>query len=166
MQPPSTQGYRDAVARFATGVTLLTTRVGEVHQGLTANTFTSVSLDPLLTLVCVQRTARFHAAILRSGVWAVSVLGAEQEDVARTFAVHGRPYSARQFDPYPHSFGKVNGCVLLDGALAVFECRTRAVYPAGDHSIIVGEVQSAQVGGAGRMPLLYLDRAYTSATPG
>ena len=143
------------MSRFATGVTLLTTHLDGDPVGLTANSFTSVSLEPVLVLVSVQKSARFHAAVLETGLWGVSVLAAEHEELSRTFATKGRPQAADQFAPWPHRMGPETSCVLLTDALATFEVRTTAVHAGGDHTLLVGEVLSVGAPRPGGDPLLY-----------
>ena len=133
--------FRLAMGRFATGVTVLSTFAGGHDHAMTANAITSVSMDPMLVLVCVEIDARFHDAITESGVWGVSVLGAPQRPVAEWLSTQGRPLHG-QLDRIPHHRGPVTGVALLDEALATMELRTTAVHPAGDHSIVVGEVVS------------------------
>jgi flavin reductase (DIM6/NTAB) family NADH-FMN oxidoreductase RutF len=129
------------MGRFATGVTVLTTFAGGHDHAMTANALTSVSLDPMLVLVCVEVDARFHDAISESGVWGISVLGADQRAVADWLSTQGRPLHG-QLDRIPHRRGPVTGVALLEEALATLELRTTAIHGAGDHSIVVGEVVS------------------------
>lgn len=163
---PTTDDFRDAVSRFATGITVVTCQVGGVDHAMTANSFTSVSLDPLLVLVCVERDARFHEAITASDEWAVSILRRSGESVARWLATKGRPLHG-QLDSVPHSRGRATGAPVIDDALAVLECRTHSVCRGGDHDIVVGEVlavsaepvvSTAEVAD----PLLYYRRGYRS----
>lgn len=133
--------FRRAMGRFATGVTMLTTRSRDVDHAMTASALTSVSLDPLLLLVCVEREARFHDAVVDSGCWGVSVLSGDHRSVADWLATRGRPLHG-QLDRIPHHHGRQTGVALMDEALSTFECRTVGVHPAGDHSIMVGEVVS------------------------
>ena len=133
--------FRLAMGRFATGVTVLTTFAGGHDHAMTANALTSVSMDPMLLLVCVEVDARFHDAIAESGVWGVSVLSTAQRPVAEWLSTQGRPLHG-QLDRIPHEPGPVTGVALLAGALATIECRTTDMHPAGDHSIVVGEVVS------------------------
>lgn len=133
--------FRRAMGRFATGVTVLTTRIGDHDHAMTASALTSVSLEPLLVLVCVEREARFHDAVVEAGVWGVSVLSSQDRPAADWLATRGRPLHG-QLDRIAHHFGTETGVALLDGALSSFECRTVAVHPGGDHSIVVGEVVS------------------------
>ena len=163
--PPDALAFRRAVGRYATGVTVVTTvRDGEQHA-MTANSFTSVSLDPLLVLFCPEKLARFHDAVLATGQWAVSVLAEGQEEVSRRFAVRGRPLED-QFDGVPHTVGPITGAALLHGALAAFECRTASVVDAGDHTIVLGEVLGLSVPDPHADPLLYFEGQYRAFHPG
>ncbi|WP_240322584.1 flavin reductase family protein [Austwickia chelonae] len=133
--------FRRVFGRFATGVTVVTTRCAGHEHAITANSVTSVSLEPLQILVCVHQDSRFHDAILSSGVWGVSVLADHSRAVADWLASPGRPL-AGQLDRIPHHAGESTGVPLLTNALAHLECRTTATHPAGDHTIVVGEVVS------------------------
>lgn len=134
-------GFRTAMGRFATGVSVLTTFSGGHDHAMTANALASVSMDPMLVLVCVEIDARFHDAITESGVWGISVLSSRQRPTAEWLSTQGRPLHG-QLDRIAHHRGSVTGVALLDDALATLELRTTAVHPAGDHSIVVGEVVS------------------------
>ncbi|MEV4555579.1 flavin reductase family protein [Kitasatospora sp. NPDC049285] len=140
-QPPATSGaaLREAMSRFATGITVLTTGGEQVH-GMTANSFTSVSLEPPLVLCCVARTAVMHQAITTTRSFAVSVLGAEQEQLARYFASRDRPLGAAQFHGLDWQPGPLTGAPLLGKAVARLECKLAEAYDGGDHSIFLGEV--------------------------
>jgi flavin reductase (DIM6/NTAB) family NADH-FMN oxidoreductase RutF len=153
--------YRRVVGRFATGVTVVTTVHDGVHHAMTCNSFTSVSLEPVLVLFCPEKIARFHDAVLTSGSWAVSVLGEEQEHLSRHFAARGRSLDG-QFDGLPHSVGRLTGAVLLDGALAALECRTVSTTDAGDHTVVIGEVLSLGLPDATAAPLIYYEGRYHS----
>ena len=153
--------YRRVVGRFATGVTVVTTVAdGECHA-MTCNSFTSVSLQPVLVLFCAEKVARFHDAVLSSGTWAVSVLGRGQEALSRHFAARGRPI-AGQFDGIDHTFGEVTGAAVLGGALAALECRTVSTADAGDHTVVIGEVLDLAVPDPTGEPLLYYEGRYHS----
>ncbi|GGS65531.1 flavin reductase [Planobispora rosea] len=149
--------YRRAVGRFATGVAIVTTRLGGTDYAMTVNSFASVSLDPLLALFCVEKIARFHGAVLSAGVWGVSVLRDTAEDASRFFAHRGRPIEGR-LKGHPHHHGRL-GVALFDDALATVECRTAAVHDGGDHSIVVGEVVAVATPADGS-PLLYHEGRY------
>jgi flavin reductase (DIM6/NTAB) family NADH-FMN oxidoreductase RutF len=131
--------FRRAMGRWATGVTVLTTRSGGHAHAMTADTLTSVSLEPVLVLVSVEQEARFHDAVLDAAVFGVSVLGADQRPVADWFATRGRPLHG-QLDSVPHVDGPLTGVPLLENALTTLECRVRDAHPAGDHTIVVADV--------------------------
>jgi len=131
--------YRRAAGQFATGIVVISTALDGAGHAMTVNAFTSVSLQPLLVLFCAEKIARFHDAVLASGLWAVSVLDEDSEKTARWLATRGRPLDT-QLEVHPHHPGRLTGAPILDGALAALECRTTAVHDGGDHSIVVGEV--------------------------
>ena len=151
--------YRRVVGRFATGVTVVTTRLSGEDHAMTCNSFTSVSLEPLLVLFCAEKIARFHDAVLTAGTWAVSVLTVEQEAASRRFAHRGRMLDG-QFEGFPVNPGPVTSCVLLDGAAASLECRTVSTLDAGDHTVVLGEVVGLAVPDADAAPLLYFEGRY------
>src|SRR5205814_811200 len=108
---------REVMSQFATGITVLTAG-GERAHGMTANAFSSVSLDPPMVLCCVSRAARMHEAILTAQSFAVSILADEQRDLARYFADWRRPRGIAQFDPVDWYLGPYTGAPLLAGCLA------------------------------------------------
>src|SRR6266511_4951053 len=131
--------FRQALGAFATGVTVITTR-GEDHLfGMTANAFSSVSLDPPLTLVCVISGTTGAEVIERNAIFAVNILGAAQEPISRYFASKERPRGLESFDEIPHST-VVTGAPIIDGAAGFLDCRLHAAHEAGDHIIYIGEV--------------------------
>ncbi len=136
---PTVAEFRAAAGQFATGVSVVTTRFEGNDHAMTANSFASVSLDPLLVLVCVDKGTRFHEAILAAGRWVVSVLPAEARESAVWFATKGRPLVG-QLDHAPHHHRSGDGVAVLEGALSVLECVTWAEYDGGDHTIVVGRV--------------------------
>jgi flavin reductase (DIM6/NTAB) family NADH-FMN oxidoreductase RutF len=133
--------FRRAAGRFGSGIAVVTTSLDGVGHAMTVTAFTSVSLEPLLVLFCAEKIARFHDAVLSTGLWAVSVLGEDSEKIARWLATRGRPLQG-QLDAFRHHAGALTGAPILDDALAAMECRTTAVHDGGDHSIVVGEVIS------------------------
>jgi flavin reductase (DIM6/NTAB) family NADH-FMN oxidoreductase RutF len=129
------------MGRFASGITIMSTLQDGVAHAMTANAFTSVSLDPPLVLVCVDKGVRMHDAVLECGFWAVSVLADSHQAIAERFAKSGRDLHS-QFDDIATVPGPKTGCALIEGALSWLECRTWATYEGGDHTIVVGEVIS------------------------
>lgn len=144
---------RGVLGRFATGVTVLTAG-RTAPRGMTANSFTSVSLDPAVILVCVLRTAAVHETILAEQAFAVSVLSGTQEKAARHFADRHRPRGAQEFEAVETVPGRFTGAPVLVGAQAWLECELTAEYDGGDHSIFLGSVLDIGRGPADD-PLLY-----------
>jgi flavin reductase (DIM6/NTAB) family NADH-FMN oxidoreductase RutF len=161
---PSTEQFREAVSRFATGLTVVTCVADGVDHAMTANSFVSVSLDPLLVLVSVEHDTRFHEAVAEAGAWAVSILPDSAEPAARWFATRGRPLPG-QFDSFPHHRGQHTDAVVLDGALAALECSTWRTVPAGDHDLLVGLVVGLEAPRDVPPPLLYHRRRYLTVGP-
>lgn len=137
-----TTALRRTFGAFATGVTVVTVGGRDPH-GMTANSFTTVSLRPPLVLVCVDRSALMHDYLTEAGAFAISVLAAHQEDVARYFADRRRPLGAAQFDRVGWLPGEFSGAPLITGALAHFECTLWRAYDGGDHSIFLGGLLAA-----------------------
>jgi flavin reductase len=158
-QPVDQRTFRDALGRFASGVTVVTTVVDGVDHAMTASAFSSVSLEPPLVLVVSHRTSRFHEAVQHSGTWGVSILAEEGRSASAWFAHRGRPL-ARQLEGVPHHRGEHTGAALIDASLAWLECRTVATHDGGDHSILVGEVIGAGVREGVDDPLLYYRAHY------
>jgi flavin reductase len=131
--------FRSALGAFATGVTVVTTRGPEHSYGLTANAFSSVSLDPPLILVCVNSGTRGSESIEQNRVFVVNILSAEQEPLSRYFASKERPHGKDAFREIAHRT-EVTGSPVLEGAAAYLDCRLAASHPAGDHVIFIGEV--------------------------
>lgn len=144
LDPATSRAFRDVLGRFASGVTVATTVADGVDHAMTASAFCSVSLDPPLVLVVVDRRNRFHDAVLASGTWGVSVLSEDGQDDASWLARRGRPLED-QLDRVPHRRGAATGVALLERAIAWLECRTWQTYDGGDHTIVVGEVVDASV---------------------
>lgn len=131
--------YRKAIGRLAAGVTVVTTKAGRHDHAMTATAVASVSLEPVLVVVSVELDSRFHEAVSESGVLGVNVLPAGARADAEWLSSPGRPLHG-QLDRIDHHHGPATGVALLDSALARLECRVSAIHPAGDHSLVVGEV--------------------------
>ncbi|MFG2475530.1 flavin reductase family protein [Streptomyces fagopyri] len=128
--------YRGAMARFTTGVTIVTTMTPSGPAGMTASAVASVSLDPLMLLVCVGNTLATRDAISASGVFAVSVLAQDQEQHAMRFASRCDDKFAGMGLRTDHDLP------VVDGAVAFFACNVQEEIPGGDHTIFIGEVVS------------------------
>lgn len=146
--------FRNLLGRFASGVTVVTTidDAGD-DSGMTVSAFSSVSLEPPLILVCIDHDATMHASLTRVTHFGISILSSGQEELARRFAEQ----DATRFDGVGFTRGR-GGMALIDDALAHIECTRVAVHEAGDHTIIVGEVDSAIVNEGD--PLLYYRGGY------
>jgi len=148
--------FRSVLGRFASGITVVTTRDGDQRDvGMTVSAFCSVSLQPPIIQVCIDRTASMFGALAQSTQFAVNILAADQEALSRRFSTAD---STRRFDGIGYRRGE-SGMVLLDDALAHLECRIVSSHEAGDHTIFVGEVECATAHGA--QPLLYYRGGYT-----
>jgi len=147
--------FRRISGLFATGVTVVTTRVGENVHGMTANAFTSLSLDPLLIIVCVDRRARMHPLIHQAGHFAVNFLHEGQEAIARNFA--GQPQEnigeMLRFSTDDHA-------PVILGCLASMRCDVHEIVDGGDHAIVVGRVTELIRGDVGAHPLVYFGGQY------
>lgn len=148
--------FRKAMGVFATGVTVITLdSEGDVH-GMTANAFTSVSLDPKLILVCVNRRARTHAHLHAKKRFGVNILAENQHGISEHYARTNRNDTTEvpgaRFDRTKH------GTPVLHGALAYLECRLHSAQEAGDHTIFIAEVEEVVVRKG--QPLLYFASAY------
>lgn len=157
--PVDTGAFRKAMGRFPTGVTVVTTTHAGLDHAMTANSFTSVSLEPPLVLFCVEREARFHEAVEAAGVWSVNVLDDSARAVAAWLATRGRPLHG-QLERLAHRRGPLTGTALLDQSLATLECRTVALHPGGDHTIFVGEVLGLELAESGAGALVYYRGQY------
>src|SRR5260370_39641486 len=131
--------FRGAAGQFASGIVVATTSLDGVSHAMTATAFTAVSLEPLLILMCAEKIARFHDAVLAAGTWAISVLGEDGEKTAAWLATRGRPLEG-QLDAIRHHAGPVTGAPILHDALAAMECRTTAAHDGADHTTAVGGV--------------------------
>ena len=146
--------FRQVMSNFATGITVVTTldKEGKPY-GLTVNSFTSVSLDPVLVLVCLDNKLSGLQYFKNCKRFGVSILSENQEDLSRMFAKKdSEPPATIYFD------GRLS-MPLLKNSLATMECETVAMHPAGDHIIFVGQVESAEVLEPGQ-PLLYFRGKY------
>ncbi len=135
--------FRSLMGQFATGVTVVTTNNEGVLHGMTANAFSSLSLDPLLLLVCVVRGNTCHGELTKADRFGINILSSAQEDVSNTFAGRGEPEEGR-LRGVPYRLGE-HGVPLLDDTIAWVECRKADVLEGGDHDIFVGEALAGKL---------------------
>ena len=149
------EDFRNAMSRFASGVTVVTTRDASGRPfGFTASAFTSLSLDPPLVLVCLERRAESFPVFEAAQTFGVSILAAGQSPLALKFATRG----ADKFAGSPIVDGAVTGMPLVSSAIAQVECSVHERIDGGDHIILVGRVLRAVV--AAGEPLLHFSRAF------
>jgi flavin reductase (DIM6/NTAB) family NADH-FMN oxidoreductase RutF len=156
---PASEEFRRAMARWATGVSVVTARHLERDAGLTVNALLSVALEPPSLLVSLQEEVDTLAAIEGSRAFAVSVLSARQRAVSERFA-RAVP-SPEKFRDLPVHRG-ATGAPLVDGAIAVAECRLASVVPAHDHRLLLGEVVRVELG-SDEAPLVFFRSGYGAA---
>lgn len=157
------EDLRDTMRQWTSGIVIVTTALGELRAGVTVSSFTSVSLDPPLVLVCLQKPIYPLQLVRESGVFAASILREGQADISAQFA---------GFAPLPEgtdrfygieTFSAVTGAPILENALAWVDCRVHAIYDGGSSSIIVGKVV-ATAHQPDMTPLAYHNRRYYSLT--
>lgn len=157
---PSTSRFREVMGHFATGVTVVTSRAPDgAPCGLTANSVASVSLDPLMLLVCLDREAATLTCVREGGRFCVCVLEEAGEGVARLFSEGDR---VERFEELTWR-EEVTGAPVLDDALAWLDCRVRDIHDGGDHAIVVGEVQACDAREGS--PLLYFRGRFRRLPP-
>jgi flavin reductase (DIM6/NTAB) family NADH-FMN oxidoreductase RutF len=150
------ENLRAAMRAWSAGVAVVTSVHDGWKHGATVNSFTSISLDPALIVVTLQKSARTHDLISKSGILGVTVLSAEQSDISDLFA--GKTQTEDRFSGLQtHSL--VTGAPLLAGGLAWFDCRVSETFDAGRSTLFIAEVLAAQVHASGQ-PLIYHDREY------
>jgi flavin reductase (DIM6/NTAB) family NADH-FMN oxidoreductase RutF len=146
--------FRSVLGRFPSGVTVVTTKnVDGSDEGMTVSAFCSLSLKPPLVLICIEKNASAYRAFTASSGFVVNILAASQEQIARRFAI----VDIDRFEGVGYSRSQ-NGFAVLDDVLGVIECATFAMHDAGDHTIIVGEVEAARAQSG--TPLLYYRGGY------
>jgi 3-hydroxy-9,10-secoandrosta-1,3,5(10)-triene-9,17-dione monooxygenase reductase component len=153
--PPDTEMFREVFGRFATGVAVITSRGG----GMTANALCSLSLDPLLALVCFANSARTLGSVRESGRFAVNLLADGQQDVAGLFA--SKAPESEKLERVAHRLR--GGVPVIEGAIAWAVCEVRELIAGGDHTIAIGEV--AEMGLGDGQPLLWFEGRYHTLPP-
>ncbi|WP_445152531.1 flavin reductase family protein [Baekduia sp. Peel2402] len=155
--------YREVIGSFATGVAIVTAQGSDGPAGLTTNAITSLSLDPLLLLVCFDNGSRTLPIVRDAGRFAVNVLRAGQEDLAKVFA--SKQAQPQKFEAATHTVA--HGVPVLDDALAWIACDLDAMHPAGDHTIGVGRVTHLSADdGPAHDPLLFFRGGFARMAPG
>lgn len=152
--------FKAAMGQMASGVTVITMRAGEEDHGFTASSFTSVSISPMLVLVCVVKAQRSHALIEEAKHFAVNILSTGQKELGMRFA------SSKINDRFAgvDITRATTGAAILPGNLAWVDCRLKDAYAGGDHTIFVGEVLAGDAPG-GQDPLTYYNRQWGTFTP-
>ncbi|WP_347556233.1 flavin reductase family protein [Robbsia sp. KACC 23696] len=152
------QAFRDALSAFPSGVTIVsTTDEDGRHWGFTASAFSSVSMEPPLVLVCIANTADSHPAFVKAQRYTINILSKGQHDIAMHFAKKG----ADKFGgPHAFRFGTDDAPhpPVLPGSKAALVCTAHDVYEAGDHTVLIGALESVELEDA--EPLLYYNRAF------
>ena len=161
MIPDSGHAFRQAAGRFASGVTVVTTRASQGAYGVTVSSFASLSLNPLLVTVSINRSSPFLGYVRSAGAFAVSVLASDQQQVAAYFAARGRRPEPAGFATVP-TRSEETGAPIIDGCLSWFDCTVEDLLPGGDHEILVGRVAAA--GGRTGEPLVYWAGGYRALT--
>ncbi len=150
----SSDEFRSVLGRFPSGVTVVTTKAANgSDQGMTVSAFCSLSLEPPLILICIEKTASVYTALTTAPAFVVNILSAKQEQIARRFSI----VDIDRFEGIGFSRSQ-NGIAVLDDVLAVIECSRFALHEGGDHTIVLGEVEAgrAEIGA----PLLYYRGGY------
>ena|SRR5712691_8803091 len=134
IQESDSRLFRQTLGRFATGVTVITTMVEDSVHGMTLNAFCSVSLEPPLVLIAVEKHTHMHHLLAQNRRYTVSILSKDQEELARHFA--GRSHEGLQIPFVWHE-----GYPLIKGAIGYLTCQVIDIHPAGDHSLYIGQVE-------------------------
>jgi flavin reductase (DIM6/NTAB) family NADH-FMN oxidoreductase RutF len=150
--------FRGTLSNWASGVTVVTSRAGDDVRGMTASAFCSLSLDPPLVLVCVDKSAIMHDFMVKSNHFAINMLARDQEDVSRACSSR-RVEESRRLEGIPYH-EEATGSPVLDHAIAYLDCRVENAYEGGDHTIFVGRVEAA--GARDGEPLIYFRGGYRS----
>jgi flavin reductase (DIM6/NTAB) family NADH-FMN oxidoreductase RutF len=147
--------FRSVLGRFASGVTIVTTRDPAGHDhGMTVSAFCSLSLEPPQVLICIDRAATMYDVLVGAPTFAVNILSSDQEALSRRFST---PDASQRFDGVGFTRGS-SGDTLIDDAIAYLECRVVNRFDGGDHCIFVGEIEAATA--RDERPLLYYRGGY------
>ena len=152
------QAFKDTLAQWSSGVTVVTTALRETLYGITVSSFASVSLEPPLISVCVAKKLFTHGVIEQSGVFAVNFLNHEQVEWAKRFAGFYPAIKDRFADIT--CLTAVTGCPVFTDAMGWLDCQVYRAYDGGDHTILVGEVVANGRGERSSPPLVYYNRQW------
>lgn len=152
--------FRAVMGHFATGITVVTTLADDRPQGITVNALSSVSLDPPLVMVALDRARFITPMVGRTGRYAVNVLGEDQQLLSDCFAHAPVSPGREDFCGAAWRPGAVTGMPLLDGAIAWLECSVVETFSAGDHDLFIGRVEALDHAPGASLPLLYYRRRY------
>jgi flavin reductase (DIM6/NTAB) family NADH-FMN oxidoreductase RutF len=155
--PIDRASFRHALGHFATGVTVMTTTTPARMHGMTVSAFASVSLEPLLVLVCVEQSTLMHRLVAESGAFAINILGEHGEATSRFYADNAR-LDAPEFREGAYRLGQT-GAPLLTEATGHIEATLHSSMDAGDHTIVVGQVVALEVSSE-EEPLIYYRSGY------
>jgi flavin reductase (DIM6/NTAB) family NADH-FMN oxidoreductase RutF len=150
------EDFKAAVGKFPTGVTVISTSHNDQLWGFTANSFTSVSLEPRLISFCLNKQAGSFEVFSQASHFAVNILASNQSELSTHFA-------SRQTDKFAsvyYDIGKFSKAPLLNGSVAFIECKKYAQFECGDHDIFIGEVETISIDET-KSPLLYFAKSYT-----
>ncbi|TVZ84651.1 MULTISPECIES: flavin reductase family protein [Aeribacillus] len=152
--------FKEVMGNYPTGVTIVTTTSEDGKPvGLTVNSFASVSLDPLMVLWCIDHKVSSFNDFIKSGQFVVHILAGEQQELCKTFASKG----VDRFSKCHWAFSD-NKLPIIEGTFAVLQCKTYKTVEAGDHTILIGEVQEIQID-SNKDPMLYHRRHFASIPP-
>jgi len=153
----NSEDLRVAMRNWATGVCVVAVAWDGARHGMTVNTFTSLSLDPPLVMISLERTTKTHQLLEQTGCFAVTILRSDQQEISDRFA--GRLLDDEDRFHDMETFTLLSGAPFLAGGLSFFDCQVVSTYPAGTHTVFIGVVQAVKRGDAGK-PLLYFHQDY------
>lgn len=157
---PSPAELREVLRFWTTGVTIVSASHGGLRHGMTVNSFTSLSLEPPLVSISLEKITRTHGLVQQAGRFGVSILSEEQQELSNRFA--GRESESSDRFEGVDIFQLESGSPLLAGAIAFFDCKVVTMHDAGTHTIFISEVLAAgsAEGADGKRPLVYFNRDY------
>lgn len=147
---------RRILGKFATGVTVASTKIGDETWGMTANAVTSLSLDPPLVILCIQKEGQSRAKFEEGGCFALNILSADQREISDRFAFKG----PKDFSDLETTTAET-GAPILQDAIGWVDCKLKEILPGGDHDIFIGEIVAGGAPEAG-VPLLYFSGKYAN----